>query len=67
MTLLTLQQLSISMEDGKVLRWLVSDGDAVEKGDVLVEIETDKATIEVESPADGILRILAEEGAIVPV
>ena len=67
MTLLTLQQLSISMEDGKVLRWLVADGDAVEKGEVLVEIETDKATIEVESPADGILRILAEEGAIVPV
>jgi pyruvate dehydrogenase E2 component (dihydrolipoamide acetyltransferase) len=67
MTLLTLQQLSISMEDGKVLRWLVADGDAVEKGKVVVEVETDKATIEVEAPDDGILRIVAAEGAIVPV
>jgi len=67
MTLLTLQQLSISMEDGKVLRWLVADGDPVEKGKVVVEVETDKATIEVEAPDDGILRIVAAEGAIVPV
>ena len=67
MTVLTLQQLSISMEDGKVLRWLVADGSRVEEGDVLVEVETDKATIEVEAPAGGILRIVAGEGSIVPV
>ncbi len=67
MTQLRLQQLSISMEDGKILRWLVSDGDQVAKGDVLVEVETDKATIEVESPEAGTITIVAPEGAIVPV
>jgi pyruvate dehydrogenase E2 component (dihydrolipoamide acetyltransferase) len=66
-TLVTLERLSISMEDGKVLRWLVSDGDAVESGDVIVEVETDKATIAVESPGHGILRIIAGEGSVVMV
>ncbi len=63
----TLERLSISMEDGKVLRWLVSDGAAVESGEVIVEVETDKATIAVESPGRGILRIVADEGAVVAV
>jgi pyruvate dehydrogenase E2 component (dihydrolipoamide acetyltransferase) len=67
MTLVTLERLSISMEDGKVLRWLVSDGAAVESGEVIVEVETDKATIAVESPGSGILRIVADEGAVVAV
>jgi pyruvate dehydrogenase E2 component (dihydrolipoamide acetyltransferase) len=67
MTELRLQQLSIAMEDGKILRWLVADGERVAKGDVVVEVETDKATIEVEAPDDGTLRIIASEGAIVPV
>jgi pyruvate dehydrogenase E2 component (dihydrolipoamide acetyltransferase) len=67
MTVLRLQQLSISMEDGKVLRWLVADGARVSQGDVIVEIETDKATVEVESPADGTIAIVAAEGSIVPV
>jgi pyruvate dehydrogenase E2 component (dihydrolipoamide acetyltransferase) len=64
-TLVTLERLSISMEDGKVLRWLVSDGDAVESGEVIVEVETDKATIAVEAPGHGILRIIAREGSVV--
>jgi pyruvate dehydrogenase E2 component (dihydrolipoamide acetyltransferase) len=67
MTAVTLERLSIAMEDGKVLRWLVPDGAAVESGDVLVEVETDKATIAVESPGRGILRIVAGEGAVVAV
>lgn len=67
MTLVTLERLSISMEDGKILRWLVSDGDAVESGEVIVEVETDKATIAVESPGRGILRIVAGEGSVVAV
>jgi pyruvate dehydrogenase E2 component (dihydrolipoamide acetyltransferase) len=67
MTAVTLERLSIAMEEGKVLRWLVANGDAVEAGDLVVEVETDKATVEVESPASGILRIVAEEGTVVAV
>lgn len=67
MTSVTLPQLSISMEDGLVSRWLVADGDAVSAGQTVVEVETDKATIEIEAPADGLLFIVAAEGAIVPV
>lgn len=64
---LTLPQLSISMEDGKVLRWLVVDGERVSAGQPVVEIETDKATLEVEAPAGGTIRLVTAEGAIVPV
>lgn len=66
MTAVTVPQLSISMEEAKVGRWLVDDGDAVAAGQILVEIETDKATVEIEAPAAGCLRIVAGEGAIVP-
>jgi len=58
----TLPQLSISMEEGKVLRWLVEDGAEVTAGEPIVEIETDKATVEVEAPAQGRVRIVAAEG-----
>jgi len=67
MTALTLPQLSISMEDATVSRWLVADGDSVSAGQSIVEVETDKATIEIEAPVDGLLRIVAAEGAIVAV
>ena len=67
MTAVTLPQLSIAMEDATVSRWLVADGDSVSAGQSVVEVETDKATIEIEAPADGLLRIVAAEGAIVAV
>ena len=67
MTAVTVPQLSISMEEAKVSRWLVEDGEPVRAGQLLVEVETDKATVEIEAPADGVLRIVAAEGAIVPV
>jgi pyruvate dehydrogenase E2 component (dihydrolipoamide acetyltransferase) len=67
MTAVTLPQLSISMEDARVSRWLVADGDMVSAGQSVVEIETDKATIEIEATVDGLLRIVAAEGAIVAV
>lgn len=60
----TLPQLSLAMEEGKVLRWLVADGDRVIQGQPLVEIETDKAISEVEAPAHGIVRLLASPGAV---
>jgi pyruvate dehydrogenase E2 component (dihydrolipoamide acetyltransferase) len=67
MTALTIPQLSISMEEAKVSRWLAGDGEAVVEGQPLVEVETDKATVEIVAPASGVLRILAPEGAIVAV
>lgn len=55
-------KLSDTMEEGTVLKWLRANGDAVAKGEPLVEIETDKATMTVEAPASGTLRIIAVEG-----
>ncbi len=67
MTAVLVPQLSLSMEEAKVSRWLVEDGDAVAAGQLVVEVETDKATVEVEAPAAGLVRIVAREGAVVPV
>jgi pyruvate dehydrogenase E2 component (dihydrolipoamide acetyltransferase) len=67
MVSVTLPQLSLSMEEGKVARWLVADGERVSVSQPIVEIETDKATMEVEAPASGVVRIVAAEGAVVPV
>ncbi len=57
-----------SMEEGKILKWFKAVGDKVEKGDVLLEVETDKAALEVESMFAGILKeIIAQEGETLPV
>ncbi len=61
---ITMPQLSPTMEAGTLARWLVSEGDTVASGDVLAEIETDKATMEIEAIDDGtISRLLVAEGA----
>ncbi len=60
-------RLSDTMEEGTILRWLIADGDAVHRGDELVEIETDKATMTYESDLDGVLTIVAAEGDTLPV
>lgn len=63
-----LPKLGQTMEEGTIVNTLVKIGDAVSKGDVLFEVETDKATLEVESPADGSVRmILVENGETIPV
>ena len=55
--------LSPTMEEGKLVKWLVREGDSVRAGDVIAEIETDKATMEVEAAEDGKLgKILVAEG-----
>jgi pyruvate dehydrogenase E2 component (dihydrolipoamide acetyltransferase) len=60
--------LELAQESGKVLRWLKAPGDRVQKGDPLVEIETDKITTELEAPESGILgEVTAREGDVVPV
>ena len=58
----------MDMHEGKILHWFAEVGDRVEAGDPLLEIETDKVTMEVESPASGILLCrYFGEGAVVPV
>ena len=67
-TSIIMPKYEMSQETGKIARWLKSEGDVVEKGDPLLEIETDKTNIEVESRAGGILvGICAEPGQVVPV
>ena len=65
---LFMTQLSPTMTEGKIARWLKKEGDALVSGDVMAEIETDKATMEMEVVDEGILhRIIADEGATVGV
>jgi pyruvate dehydrogenase E2 component (dihydrolipoamide acetyltransferase) len=60
--------LSPSMTEGKLVKWLKKEGDAIKSGDILAEVETDKATMDLEAFDSGILRkILIEEGASVPI
>lgn len=60
--------LEMAQETGKLLAWRKKEGDRVSKGEPLLEIETDKAVVEVEAPADGVLAgIKASEGAEIPV
>jgi len=60
--------LGIAQETGKVLRWIATEGAAVEKGAPIMEIETDKVTVEIEAPASGTLAgIRFSDGADVPV
>lgn len=60
-------RLSDSMEEGTILRWLKTDGENVERGEELLEIETDKATMTYEADSNGMLTITVQEGATVPV
>ena len=56
-------QLSPTMEEGKLVKWHVKEGDAVRSGDVVAEVETDKATMEVEAAEDGVIgKLLHAEG-----
>lgn len=67
-TSVVMPALEMAQETGKLISWLKKEGDTVTKGQPLLEIETDKAVMEVDSPADGILAgIKIEPGADVPV
>ena len=60
--------LEMAQETGKLISWLKKEGEPVAKGEPLLEIETDKAVMEIESPGDGILAgVNIEAGAEVPV
>jgi pyruvate dehydrogenase E2 component (dihydrolipoamide acetyltransferase) len=60
--------LGMAQETGKLVRWIKNEGDTVTKGEPLMEIETDKVTVEIEAPANGVLGgISAAEGEDIPV
>jgi pyruvate dehydrogenase E2 component (dihydrolipoamide acetyltransferase) len=64
---IVMPRLSDTMEEGTILRWLARDGESIKRGQELVEIETDKATMVYESDLQGILSTVAQEGQTLPV
>src|SRR4051794_10645227 len=60
-------RLNDSMEEGTILRWLRTDGDAIARGDELVEIETDKSTVVYAAEGEGVLQVVAAVGETLPV
>jgi len=65
---ITMPRLSDTMEEGTLSRWLVKPGDEVHRGDVIAEIETDKATMDLEAYDSGVLeKILLNEGETAPI
>ena len=63
-------KMSDHMEHGGIVKWLVKEGDRVEEGQVVVEIETDKVTASIDAPASGVIKGIRKgvvEGASVPV
>ena len=67
-TRVVMPKLSEAMETGKIIKWLKKEGDAVKGGDILAEVETDKADVEMEAFGAGVLRkILVAAGGTVPV
>jgi len=65
---LIMPALGVAQDTGKLVRWLKAEGDEVAKGEPVMEVETDKVTVEVEAPADGLLGgVRATEGEDVPV
>src|SRR6266700_7430417 len=60
--------LEMAQESGKIVSWLKKEGDVISKGEPLLEVETDKAVVEVEASADGVLAgVKSHEGDVVPV
>src|SRR5439155_1499155 len=67
-TEMILPVLGMAQDTGKIVQWLKREGQPVKKGEPVVEVETDKATVELEAPADGVLaNVTAAEGDEVPV
>ncbi len=65
---INMPKLGFDMAEGTLVRWVKQVGENINKGDVLAEIETDKATVEVESSASGVvLELMVDQGSVVPV
>ena len=65
---ISMPSLGMTMEEGRVVAWRVKEGDVVTRGQVLVDIESEKTAFEMEAPADGVVgKILVPDDAVVPV
>src|SRR5262252_4455050 len=67
-TSVVMPALEMAQETGKIVSWVKKEGDTVSKGEILLEVETDKAVVEIEAQADGVLAgVKSQEGDVVPV
>jgi len=67
-TQLIMPKLGMTMEKGKIIKWLKKEGDPVKRGEEILELETDKVTLKIEAPGSGVLRkIIAPEKAVIPI
>src|SRR5262245_43371365 len=67
-TSVVMPALEMAQETGKIVSWVKKQGETVAKGEVLLEVETDKAVVEIEATADGVLAgVKSQEGDVVPV
>src|SRR2546426_3594290 len=67
-TKVVMPKLSEAMESGKIIKWLKKEGDGIQGGDILAEVETDKADVEMEAFGAGVLRkILVPAGETAPI
>src|SRR5215475_11332157 len=67
-TSVVIPALEMAQETGKIVSWVKKEGDSVSKGEILLEVETDKAVVEIEAQADGVLAgVKSQEGDVVPV
>lgn len=63
-TPINIPKLGVSMTEGTLIEWLVPDGTAVEQGQAIYRLETDKVENDVEAPASGVVRITGVEGEV---
>src|ERR1051326_2821022 len=67
-TSVVMPALEMAQETGKIVSWVKKEGESVSKGEILLEVETDKAVVEIEAQTDGILAgVKSREGDVVPV
>ena len=67
-TSVVMPALEMAQETGKIVSWVKKEGDAIRKGEILLEVETDKAVVEIEASANGVLGgVTSQAGAVVPV
>lgn len=59
-------QIGMTMQEATIVNWLKKDGEAIEKGEPMVEIETEKMSNTIEAPASGTLKVLAAEDDVIP-
>jgi len=65
---ITMPQLGLTMTEGRIIRWIKNEGDKVLVDETIAEVESDKATFDLEAPASGtIIRIIASEGDVIPI